>query len=374
MHPIVADGGEITVLRSLASHAYGKWDVTWPDNVPEEHRPKLEDDREFAFSSQLSGVEGRMARRFVRSDIPVQAAEYSDTGMIPYTGYSGAEATLDAAAKRTDGDVFFEREFTREHLGGLEPWVDFRVGDLVPVEIWGKTLLVRVTHIEAVTQNGAVIDWRVRVGDSLLRDDEARERNVRQMERDLAQEIRERQKAVSESRSHAVELVAAESEARKEDIAAESQAREAEIGEERRQRKSDLEQVREFLGGSGASAASILSQLAAINAQIINMSDEGAAAPAPGLLNSYLSLNTLLWEQQQEVNRLNREFQKQQAEINKVQTATSDANSTAIHANKRATQAIVEALQMQHLTNHGSWSISKPYQIPEGKDYSFDFD
>lgn len=203
MYPIVADGGEMTVLRSLASDVYGKYDVSWPDNVPEEIRPKLPDDRAFGYASRLGEDRGRMGRRFIRTDIAVQAAEYGPNGMLPYTGYSDVEATLEAAAKKTNGDVFFGREFTREHLGSLEPWVDFKVGDTIPVEIWGKLLELTVVSIEAVTDHGAVIDWRVRAGDTLLKDDEARERTLRDLERDMAQEIRERQGDVAKVRQTA---------------------------------------------------------------------------------------------------------------------------------------------------------------------------
>ena len=203
MYPIVADGGEMTVLRSLASDVYGKYDVSWPDNVPEEIRPKLPDDRAFGYASRLGEDRGRMGRRFIRTDIAVQAAEYGPNGMLPYTGYSDVEATLEAAAKKTNGDVFFGREFTREHLGSLEPWVDFKVGDTIPVEIWGKLLELTVVSIEAVTDHGAVIDWRVRAGDTLLKDDEARERTLRDLERDMAQEIRERQGDVAKVRKTA---------------------------------------------------------------------------------------------------------------------------------------------------------------------------
>lgn len=203
MYPIVADGGEMTVLRSLASDVYGKYDVSWPDNVPEEIRPKLPDDRAFGYASRLGEDRGRMGRRFIRTDIAVQAAEYGPNGILPYTGYSDVEATLEAAAKKTNGDVFFGREFTREHLGSLVPWVDFKVGDTIPVEIWGKLLELTVVSIEAVTDHGAVIDWRVRAGDTLLKDDEARERTLRDLERDMAQEIRERQGDVAKVRQTA---------------------------------------------------------------------------------------------------------------------------------------------------------------------------
>lgn len=334
MHPIIADGGEMTVLRSLASYAYGKWDVTWPDSVPESHRPKLEDDRDFGYASKLDGgQQGRMARRFVRSDISIEAAEYAESGaVIPYTGFSNAESVLDEAAARTNGDVFFEREFTREHLGELEPWVDFSVGDLVPVTVWGRSLESVVRSIEAVTAQGAVIDWRVVVGQQLLRDDDGRERKLAELERDMAQEVRERKGDVSSARSAAVAAVAGERSAREAAIEAEASARkrgdedearnrQVALEAEERKRAADLKRIRDFLGGAGASDAALLSQLAAVNAQIIVMSD-GKTQPAPGLLNSYLSLNTLLWEQQKVINDHTDKFKEQQKLIDRAQTGT----------------------------------------------------
>lgn len=57
--------------------------------------------------------------------------------------------------------------------------------------------------------------------------------------------------------------------------------------------------------------------------------------PAPGLLNSYMSANTLLWNQQQEINRINSKFQvevrERQAEDQKLWEKQSeiDAEQTA---------------------------------------------
>lgn len=299
MHPIIADGGELTVLRSLAAFSYGKWDVTWPDSVPEDVRPSLADGREFGYAARLKAEPGSMGRRFVRSDVSIQAAEYGVDGkVIPFSGFSDAEDVLDAAATKTNGDVFFGREFTREHLGGLVPWVDFDVGDLVPVVHWGRSIVSVVTGIEAVTEHGAVVDWRVRVGDTLLRDDDARERNLRQLERDMAQEQRERREAVSEARSYADSAVSAE----------------------RVERRADVGQVREVLGGARASEATLVSQLSAVQAQIRGMVGYGETPPPAGLLNSYLWTNTRLWRQQEEINRQNEEFKRITAELDAQQS------------------------------------------------------
>lgn len=199
MHPLIADGGELTVLRSLAAYAYGRWNVDWPENVPDDKKFQLPDDREVGYVSALKDAPGRMGRHFVRADVSVEAAEYSKDGQVlPGTGYSDVEFTLDSALERTDGDVFFEFEFTREHLGGLVPYVDFNVGDVVPVQIFGRRISSPVVSIEAVTDLGAVVDWRVRVGGTLLQDSQARELSLLEFRRDLEAERRERRESVRE--------------------------------------------------------------------------------------------------------------------------------------------------------------------------------
>lgn len=223
MHPLVADGGEMTVLRDLAAFSYGRWSVDWPESVPDEQRPELPDDRDFGYASKLKKDPGRFGRRFVRADVTIKAQDFDDAGKpIPFSGESDVEETLDDAAKRTDGDVFFEREITRAGLGALVPRVDFDVDSVVPVLIWGKTIPSPVTSIEDVVEQGAVVDYRVHVGGQLLQDDAARERANREIEATIAQERRERVKAVSKERKARKSAVAAE--ARRSDAYADSVA------------------------------------------------------------------------------------------------------------------------------------------------------
>ena len=169
MHPLIADGGEMTVLRDLAAFSYGRWSVDWPESVPDEQRPELPDDRDFGYASKLKQDPGRFGRRFVRADVTIKAQDFDEAGKpIPFSGESDVEETLDDASKRTDGDVFFEREITRAGLGALQPRVDFDVDSVVPVLIWGKTIPSPVTSIEDVVESGAVVDYRVHVGLSLI--------------------------------------------------------------------------------------------------------------------------------------------------------------------------------------------------------------
>lgn len=287
---LFADGGELTVLRSLAAFAYGAWPVSWPQSVPEDQRPKLPDDRNFGYVSRLSTEPGRMGRRFVRDDVSIEAFDAGPGGeRLPDTGFSDVEETLDAAARRTTGDTFFEFEFTREHLGPVTPFVDFQVGDLVEVVIWGRSLVVPVVSIDTVTDQGAVVDWRVRVGGTLVGDRAELDRSYREIRRDLLQERRERREAVSSARSHTDSVVA----------------------RERTERQEDVNQVRVVLGGAQASEESLVSQLAAVQAQITGMVGDGETPPPAGLLNSYLWMNTRLWEQQDEINSLNSKFREE---------------------------------------------------------------
>lgn len=290
MYPLVADGGEVTVLRDLAAFSYGSWSVDWPESVPEEQRPELPDDRDFGYALKLKEPPGRMGRRFVRANVSITAQDFDNEGQpVPFSGESDVEQVLEEAAERVDGDVFFEREITRSGLGALVPRVDFDVDDVVPVLIWGKTILSPVTSIEDVAEAGAVVDYRVHVGGQLLRDDAARERANREVERTIAQERRER-----------VESVAKERKARRQAISAESSAR-----------RADVESVRGVLTGGGEHQQDLLASLEGLNRQLRRNGEE----PAPGLIPAYLQMNTQLWQAQQEINEALRKADEAQSAL-----------------------------------------------------------
>ena len=195
MQPIIADGGELTVLRSLGAFAYGSWDVEWPESTPDDAKLVLPDNRRIGFVTKLADEPGVMGRRFIRRDVSITAAEATDDGIEP--GISDVETVLDEAATTTNGDAFVQRELTRSNLGALTPYVDFTIGDIVPVVIWGRAIKAPVTSIQAVTERGAIIDWRVNVGGTLIGDEKAREVTARELERDLKAERRERRGSVA---------------------------------------------------------------------------------------------------------------------------------------------------------------------------------
>lgn len=308
MYPLVADGGEVTVLRDLAAFSYGSWSVDWPESVPEEQRPELPDDRDFGYALKLKEPPGRMGRRFVRANVSITAQDFDNEGQpVPFSGESDVEQVLEEAAERVDGDVFFEREITRAGLGALVPRVDFDVDDVVPVLIWGKTILSPVTSIEDVAEAGAVVDYRVHVGGQLLRDDAARERANREVERTIAQERRER-----------VESVAKERKARRQAISAESSAR-----------RADVESVRGVLTGGGEHQRDLLASLEGLNRQLRRNGED----PAPGLIPAYLQMNTQLWRVQQETNEA---LRRSDEALKKGQ----EANTNLIETNRRRQQEI----------------------------------
>ncbi|PZO99764.1 MAG: hypothetical protein DI609_07645, partial [Corynebacterium urealyticum] len=311
---LVATDGELTVVRRLAGYAYGQWSVDWPESVPEEQRPKLADDREHGYVHRLGTGSGRMGRRFVRADVSVTAAEYDKNGRVPHTGYSNVEDVLDAAVAQTDEDALVERAITRDGLGVLRPGVDFRVGDLVEVMIWGCAVPLPVTAIEAVTEAGAVVDWRVTVGGQVVSDDVERKRANADLERAVWGERRERLKVAREA-----------SEAKAAAAAADRRAGDAQSSADAAQSSADqagqgVQNLQEILAGKNATAQDVTDQLAALNAQL-----QARDEPTGPLIPAYIAANTKRWELQEKLD-------KQQDALAEANRKASKANAVAIKA------------------------------------------
>ena len=350
---LIADGGELSVMRPLAAYAFGAWTVTWPDDF---NAPELEDERRLGFVADLPERRkpGRLARRFTRVDAEINAVD----------GGSNVEEILDEAATRTAGREFFEREIGPAGFGRLVPGVDVRVNDRKPVLLWQRFLPDQLVTEIRFNADGTATG---QVGGQPVSDDLRRLAVNRENDQKIMAERREsddRVRALSKATSAAIrtetaareEAVADEALARQEGLQAEAEKRKSALDAEARKREADLKKVREYLGGAGASEASLLSQLAAINAQIVGMSD-GEAQPAPGLLNSYMSANTLLWKQQKDINTINKDFQAEQERINKFQGELSKANKAASDAN-------AEALHAQDLVVRG---MPRMLHVDDGK-------
>lgn len=264
--PLVADGGNIRLVRRVAAYAYGSREVTWPEGA-EDPKDELPDGREFGWVAQLAGPRpGLSGRRFVRADAVIDAVE----------GVSNTEQLLDDAAERTGGDVHFETLITGRGLAGQEPGVDFALGDRVPARFWGRILPGQLVTEVGWEEDGPY----VKLGGQILRDLDALARARAELTRTIRKEREETAGAVESVRSYA----------------------DSAVSRERVERESDVAQVREVLGGARADETVLVSQLAAVQAQISGMVGDGETPPPAGLLNSYLWMNTRLWEAQQRLD------------------------------------------------------------------------
>lgn len=161
---LVADAAQVTVLRSLASTAFGRYDLKPPEGVDvEEIYPPSAPDNEVAYVSALNPKRrvGGMFRRFVRADVKIQAPDDEED-----SARSNVEEVLDEVANRTSGDFFLESDISRAGLGPWVPFVDFNVGDMANVEIWGRVVRLPVVRINPK-------DWSVHVGGQIISDRDA---------------------------------------------------------------------------------------------------------------------------------------------------------------------------------------------------------
>ena len=186
----VADAANVTVLRSVASTAFGKYELQVPEGI------NIEDVHDFAapgnelgYVAGLSGARvGGMMRRFVRADVSVTAANESDPSWVPD---SNVDQVLREAEQRVSGDFFLESDITLAGLGPWTPFVDFQVGDTANVDIWGRVVQLPVTRIEPVVSDHSVVDFRVHVGGQLVSDEDARLAENETLRRALVEDRRD---------------------------------------------------------------------------------------------------------------------------------------------------------------------------------------
>lgn len=325
---LVADGGDVTAGRQKHTFVYGEFNVQLPEGVEQvETDGRLADGFVYRPEGEIAPFDVGFARADVTVDLEVQSTDL--------------ELVVDEAQRDAEGDVFFERDITPAGLGEFVPGVDFVVGDVVSVERWRVLLPLPVTGWEMVSSasDGVVAD-RVHVSGQLISDSAARVRRNADLRREVEADKRQLQRSVRSVRSYA----------------------DSAVSQERTERVADVAQVREVLGGTRADEGDLLSQLAAVQAQIRGMVGDGETPPPPGLLNSYLWMNTRLWEAQREINR-------QQAEINAAQEAR-DADYQEqlgqIMAVMDEQAATIERLQAQ------SVSVSPMMILARGPDWMLD--
>lgn len=327
---LIADSAQVTVLRSLASTAFGKYSLALPEGVDlEDVYEVAAPGNEMAYVSSLGSKQrvGGMFRRFVRADVDVTA---QGEDMVPA---SDVERVLDDAAKRVSGDFFLESDISKAGLGPWVPMVDFTVGDIANVEIWGRVVPLAVTRIEPKSSEHSDNDWSVHVGGQLLSDSEAR----------LAENTDIYNAVVSDRR----ELAGLDGK-----IRAETSNRKAAVSAESDARRADVESVRGVLTGGGGAQADLVASLAGLNRQL----QGGGEEPAPGLIPAYLQMNTRLWQMQEETNRALRRSDE-------ALQAGQEANAELIRMALQLAEANKKVLALLHLKNHGAWSLSGNYTI-----------
>lgn len=336
---LIADGGELSVMRPLAAYAFGAWTVTWPDDF---NAPELEDERRLGFVADLPERRkpGRLARRFTRVDAEINAVD----------GGSNVEEILDEAATRTAGREFFEREIGPAGFGRLVPGVDVRVNDRKPVLLWQRFLPDQLVTEIRFNADGTATG---QVGGQPVSDDLRRLAVNRENDQKIMAERREsddRVRALSKATSTAIKR---ETTAREEAIAGESLARisgDAELsdridnlptsetlnkeivelnkqitalgGESARARDALMEQLRgelvELGEGEARARFGVQRELEGKITALGGAQDEARRRDMEALNGRISGLNTdLTLLKQTEINDLQSKWNAQQGEINK---------------------------------------------------------
>lgn len=180
---VYADGGDLSVLRTVAAFAYGKYDITYPEHYTPPR--ELRFDREWGYVAKLAkGDVPPASRRFVRRDVKVDAPNR----------VSDVEKVLDSAAETSSGEVILSREINHTGLGRLVPYQDFGIGSVLNVVIFGETIPLVVSKITGkLTESGKTI-WSVNMGGQLLQDIHALNSSTAEVEAQIQAERRERLK------------------------------------------------------------------------------------------------------------------------------------------------------------------------------------
>lgn len=291
---LVADGAEVVVMRSLASTAFGAYNLDLPEGL------ELGDVWEGAAPGNTPGYVasldrskrvGGMFRRFMRADVHITVP--GDNPEVRAAA-SDVEQVLDEARDRTSGEFFLESDITGAGLGPWVPLQDFVVGDTVDVAVFGAVVPMKVTRIEPTVDDVGGASWLVHVGGQLVSDDVARVAENEQVHRALVDSRRElaglEASARGASRAAARAQVSADS---AQSAADGAQSTADAVGRE-------TQELREALSGGGASSLVVRQQLEELNRQL---QQRGESAP-DGLIPAYIAANTARWRLQDYTNEL----------------------------------------------------------------------
>lgn len=187
---LVADGGDITAGRKTSTLTFGEFNVVLPEDVQqcEERDGRIKDGYVYRPDGDFAPFDIGFARADVTVDLQAKTSDL--------------ETVVDAAQSQSDGDVFFERDITIVGLGGFVPGVDFQVGDIVTVELWGGLvrLALPVTDVTLISSDSeGVIAWRVHVGGMLISD----LAELRRSNDELRRQVKADGRSISQARSDA---------------------------------------------------------------------------------------------------------------------------------------------------------------------------
>lgn len=158
---VYADGGDMTVARTIPAYVLGAFDVVLPDGREQEKG----DDRirnGYIYRPPKPAT-GSLDVGFIKADVKLDLGAKT----------SSLERVVDSAIRRTEGDVFFERDISSSGLGGFIPGRDFDLHDVIRVDVWGKLLPSPVTAVDFEGSVSHHLGTRVHVGDQMLTDAEA---------------------------------------------------------------------------------------------------------------------------------------------------------------------------------------------------------
>ncbi|OIR64033.1 hypothetical protein [Corynebacterium diphtheriae] len=227
---LYADGGDMTVGRTIPAYVLGAFDVV----LPEGREQEKSDDRirNGYIYRPPNPASGALDIGFVKADVKLDLGAKT----------SSLERVVDAAIKRTEGDVFFEQDIPRGGLGDHIPGLDFDIGDVVSVDVWGKKLHLPVTALDF---EGAVdrdpFSVRVHVGGQMITDAQALQAKTDAVLERVEAEKRQRLKSIGAVSQQAASAGAAAAKADTKAVAAQETAEDA--LEKWRQQKDQLDKV-----------------------------------------------------------------------------------------------------------------------------------
>lgn len=187
----IAEAPTVTILRSLASSAYGSYTLNLPDGIDLEDVTDLDapgNTLGYVASLQRGKRVGGLARSFIRADVTVTAADASDPDVTPE---SDVHDVLDEARSRVSSDFFLESDITKAGMGAWIPYVDFNVGDRANISVLDHVVNLPITRIESQVTDHSDTDFLVHVGGQLVSDEQARMAENMSLEKKFLQDRRE---------------------------------------------------------------------------------------------------------------------------------------------------------------------------------------